>query len=150
MAEENVYNDGASSSALPSPQAAQSPEEAAEALRLLSEAQHGHQAVIESINGEAAGDDELDDDDEHELGVCNAQEVLEAYARCRERETLRTYRSAVTAFTNWLVTVKDNLEVKAMVAKILKHSGTPPTYKLDFKELAKSLEGSANMYCRYL
>ena len=123
-----MSDDGASSSALPSPQAAQSPEEAAEALRLLSEAQHGHQAVIESINGEAAGDDELDDDDEHELGVCNAQEVLEAYARCRERETLRTYRSAVTAFTNWLVTVKDNLEVKAMVAKILKHSGTPPTY----------------------
>ena len=81
--------------------------------------------------------------------MCNAQEVMEAYARCRERETLRTYRSAVTAFTNWLVTVKD-LEVKAMVAKILKHSGTPPTYKLDFKELAKSLEGSANMYCRYL
>ena len=77
-----------------------------------------------------------------------AQEVLEAYARCRERETLRTYRSAVTAFTNWLVTVKDNLEVKAMVAKILKHSGMPPTYKLDFKELAKSLEGPANMYCR--
>jgi hypothetical protein len=144
-----VSDDGASSSALPSPQAAQSPEEAAEALRLLSEAQHGHQAVIESINGEAAGDDELDDDDEHELGVCNAQEVLEAYARCRERETLRTYRSAVTAFTNWLVTVKDNLEVKAMVAKILKHSGMPPTYKLDFKELAKSLEGPANMYCRY-
>tara|TARA_B110000003_G_scaffold236003_1_gene240476 strand:- start:702 stop:1217 length:516 start_codon:yes stop_codon:yes gene_type:complete len=143
-----VSDDGASSSALPSPQAAQSPEEAAEALRLLSEAQHGHQAVIESINGEAAGDDELDDDDEHELGVCNAQEVLEAYARCRERETLRTYRSAVTAFTNWLVTVKDNLEVKAMVAKILKHSGMPPTYKLDFKELAKSLEGPANMYCR--
>ena len=82
-----MSDDGASSSALPSPQAAQSPEEAAEALRLLSEAQHGHQAVIESINGEAAGDDELDDDDEHELGVCNAQEVLEAYARCRERET---------------------------------------------------------------
>ena len=56
-----VSDDGASLSALPSPQAAQSPEEAAEALRLLSEAQHGHQAVIESINGEAAGDDELDD-----------------------------------------------------------------------------------------
>ena len=119
-------------------------------MRLFGEAQHSHQEVIESIDGQAAEDDELDDDEEHELGMCNAQEVMEAYARCRERETLRTYRSAVTAFTNWLVTVKDNLEVKAMVAKILKHSGTPPTYKLDFKELAKSLEGSANMYCRYL
>ena len=119
-------------------------------MRLFGEAQHSHQEVIESIDGQAAEDDELDDDEEHELGMCNAQEVLEANARCRERETLRTYRSAVTAFTNWLVTVKHNLEVKAMVAKILKHSGTPPTYKLDFKELAKSLEGSANMYCRYL
>ena len=119
-------------------------------MRLFGEAQHSHKEVIESIDGQAAEDDELDDDEEHELGMCNAQEVLEAYARCRERETLRTYRSAVTAFTNWLVTVKDNVEVKAMVAKILKHSGMPPTYKLDFKELAKSLEGSANMYCRYL
>ena len=128
----------------------QSPEQATEALRLLREAQHSHKEVIGSLAGPAAEDNELDDDEEHELGMCNAQEVLEAYARCRERETLRTYRSAVTAFTNWLVTVKDNLEVKAMVAKILKHSGTPPTYKLDFKELAKSLEGSANMYCRYL
>ena len=88
-------------------------------MRLFGEAQHSHKEVIESIDGQAAEDDELDDDEEHELGMCNAQEVLEANARCRERETLRTYRSAVTAFTNWLVTVKDNLEVKAMVAKIL-------------------------------
>ena len=63
-------NDGASSSALPSPQAAQSPEEAAEALRLLSEAQHSHQAVIGSLAGPAAEDHEDDDDDDEPLGVC--------------------------------------------------------------------------------
>ena len=121
-------NDGASSSALPSPQAAQSPEEAAEALRLLSEAQHSHQAVIGSLAGPAAEDHEDDDDDDEPLGVCPSEEVLQAYARCRESETLKTYRSAVTAFTNWLVRVKDNYEVKTMVAKILKLSGVPPTY----------------------
>ena len=113
-------NDGASSSALPSPQAAQSPEEAAEALRLLSEAQHSHQAVIGSLAGPAAEDHEDDDDDDEPLGVCPSEEVLQAYARCRESETLKTYRSAVTAFTNWLARVKDNHEVKAMNAKILK------------------------------
>ena len=72
-----------------------------------------------------------------------------ADARCWESETLKTYRSAVTAFTNWLVRVKDNYEVKTMVAKILKLSGVPPTYMLDYNELAKSLEGPANMYCQY-
>ena len=81
--------------------------------------------------------------------MCNAEEVLQAYARCREAETIKTYRSAVTAFTNWLVLVKDNHKVKTMVANILKCSGEPPTYTLDFKELAKSLEGPANLYCRY-
>ena len=49
--------------------------------------------------------------------MCNAEEVLQAYARCREAETLRTYRSAVTAFTNWLVLVKGIHEVETMVAK---------------------------------
>ena len=45
--------------------------------------------------------------------------------------------------------MKDNHEVKTMVAKILKRSGEPPTYRLDYNELAKSLEGPANMYCQY-
>ena len=96
----------------------QSPEEAAEALRLLGEAQHSHQDVIGSLAGQAAEDHE--DDNDEPLGVCASEEVLQAYARCRESETLKTYRSAVTAFTNWLARVKDNHEVKAMNAKILK------------------------------
>ena len=45
--------------------------------------------------------------------------------------------------------MKDNYEVKTMVAKILKLSGVPPTYMLDYNELAKSLEVPANMYCQY-
>ena len=138
--------EGASSSSSSSSQAVQTPEQAAEALRQFGEAQHSHSEVIESLAGQA---DEVDDDEDESLGVCNAEEVLQAYARCREAETIKTYRSAVTAFTNWLVLVKDNHEVKTMVAKILKCSGEPPTYTLDFKELAKSLEGPANLYCRY-
>ena len=101
----------------PSSQAVQTPEQAAEALRQFGEAQHSHSEVIESLAGQA---DEVDDDEDESLGVCNAEEVLQAYARCRESETLKTYRSAVTAFTNWLARVKDNHEVKAMNAKILK------------------------------
>ena len=142
-----MVNGASSSSSSPS-EAFQTPEQAAEALRQLSIAQHSHAGVVESLAGQAEEGDEDDEEDEP-LGVCNAQAVLEAYARCSESGTLKSYRSAVTAFTNWLILVRDNHEVKDSVSKVLKFSGTPPTYTLDYKELAKSLDRPANMYCRY-
>ena len=86
-----MSDDGASSSSSPSRQAVQTPGQAAEPLRLFGEAQHKHQAVIESIDGQAAGDDEHDDEDEHELGMCNAQEVSGIIMHA----TLRSQRSQI-------------------------------------------------------
>ena len=42
--------------------------------------------------------------------------VLEVYAHCREEATVKTYKSAVSAFKQWLIKLKDNEESKDMIA----------------------------------
>ena len=125
---------------------AQSPEEAAEALRLYGEQQHSHSGVLQNLEDGESDDDDSDED--LSIGVCSEEDLLASYARCRDEDTVKGYRYAVRAFIRWLIRVKDNYAVKDMVGKILKRS-EDGEYKLDYGALAKSLEVPKNMYCHY-
>ena len=61
---------------------AQSPEEAAEALRLYGEQQHTHSGVLQNLEDGESDDDDSDED--LSCGLCSEEDLLASYARCRD------------------------------------------------------------------
>ena len=83
----------------------------------LGNAQHAHAGVLAGIPD---GEEEAVEDEGESIvpsaGWADPAAVLEAYAHCREEATVKTYKSAVSAFKQWLIKLKDNEESKDMIA----------------------------------
>ena len=92
---------------------AQSPEDAAEALRVYGEQQHSHSAILSNLEDGESDDDDSDED--QPFGLCSEEDLLESYARCRDEDTVKGYRSAVCAFVQWLIWMKNYYDIKHMV-----------------------------------
>ena len=69
---------------------AQSPEEAAEALRVYGEQQHTHSDFLQNLEDGESDDDGSDED--LSIDLCSEEDLLASYARCRDEDTVKGYR----------------------------------------------------------
>ena len=121
----------------------------------LGISQHAHAGVLAGIsNGDLSDEEAVEDEGESIVpsagaGWADTSAVLEAYAHCREEATVKTYKSAVSAFKQWLIKLKDNEESKEMIGRILRYDDTTDAHVINYAALAKSLETPKNCYCVY-